>query len=185
MAYDGFAEGVLAPRADVLAQLDEFVRARLRAFYRERFPGDVVDACVAAWPGGSLRDVQARIVAVDAFRARPEYEALAVAFKRAHNITKDVTRSEVSPALLEPGAEQALAEAWRGARALIATATAEGRYQDALAVVATDLRGPIDSFFETVFVMVEDEAIRQNRLGLLAEIADTVSRVAHFHALST
>ncbi|MBK7774231.1 MAG: glycine--tRNA ligase subunit beta [Sandaracinaceae bacterium] len=184
-AYDGFPEGVLAPRAEVLAQLDEFVRARLRAFYRERFPGDVVDACVAAWPGGSVRDVQARIVAVDAFRTRPEYEALAVAFKRAHNITKDVARSEVSPALLEPGAEQALAEAWRGARALIATATAEGRYQDALAVVATDLRGPIDSFFETVFVMVEDEALRQNRLGLLAEIADTVSRVAHFHALST
>ena len=59
------------------------------------------------------------------------------------------------------------------------------RYQDALAVVATHLRAPIDTFFDTVFVMSEDAALRQNRLSLLAEIAGTVSRVAHFHALST
>ena len=40
-------------------------------------------------------------------------------------------------------------------------------------------------FFDKVFVMVDDDALRQNRLNLLAEIADTVSRIAHFHALST
>ncbi|MCB9627163.1 MAG: glycine--tRNA ligase subunit beta [Sandaracinaceae bacterium] len=184
-AYDGFPAGILGPRDEVLAQLDEFVRARLRAFYRERFPGDVVDACVAAWPGASIRDVAARISAVDAFRERPEYEALAVAFKRAHNITREIPRGEVKDALLEAGPERELAEAWRGARARIAAATASGQYQDALAVVATDLRGPIDRYFDSVFVMVEDEALRQNRLSLLAEIADTVSQVAHFHALST
>jgi glycyl-tRNA synthetase beta chain len=183
-AYDGFPDGVLGARDAVLAQLDDFVRARLRAYYRERFPGDVVDACVLAWAGGSVRDVAARIAAVDAFRERPEYEALTVAFKRAHNITRDIPRGDVQDALLEAGPEQALAAAWRGARTRIAEATANARYQDALAVVATDLRGPIDTFFDDVFVMVDDEALRQNRLNLLAEIADTVSRIAHFHALS-
>ncbi|MCA9578770.1 MAG: glycine--tRNA ligase subunit beta [Polyangiales bacterium] len=184
-AYDGFPEGVLGPRAEVLAQLDEFVRARLRAYYRERFPSDVVDACVAAWPGGSLRDVAARIAAVDAFRARPEYEALAVAFKRAHNITRDTVRGDVSDGLLEADAERQLADAFGGARGRIAESTASGRYEDALAVVATELRGPIDRFFDDVLVMDPNEAIRQNRLNLLAEIADTISRIAHFHALST
>ena len=31
---------------------------------------------------------------------------------------------------------------------------------------------------------VEDEAVRANRLRLLATIADTVSQVAHFHLLA-
>ena len=36
------------------------------------------------------------------------------------------------------------------------------------------LREPIDDFFDNVMVMVEDEEIKKNRLGLLKRISDTM-----------
>jgi glycyl-tRNA synthetase beta chain len=106
-----------------------------------------------------------------------------VAFKRAFNITKDSGRGAVEPGLLEDGAERDLAERFATVRDQIREATGERRYADALKLVAKDLGEPIDRFFEEVFVMVDDPKIRENRLRLLGEIADTVNGIAHFHQL--
>ncbi|MGB8332078.1 MAG: hypothetical protein WCE62_18275, partial [Polyangiales bacterium] len=115
----------------------------------------------------------------------PEFEPLAVAFKRAYNNTKESGRGPVDPALLEAGAESALAERFRTVRAGIEQATGARRYADALRLVAKELGAPIDRFFEEVFVMVDDPGVRENRLRLLGEIADTVNSIAHFHQLGT
>ncbi|MBC7171458.1 MAG: glycine--tRNA ligase subunit beta, partial [Polyangiaceae bacterium] len=194
-SYELYAGVELAPRADVLAALEEFFRARLRAFYadrragavedRERFPGDLVDACLGAWSLGSLRDLHARIVAVDAFRRRPEYASLAIAFKRAHNIAKDADAQPHDDTLLEAGAERELAECFGALRPRIEASVSKSDYASALEALANELRAPIDRYFTEVFVMVEEAAVRDNRLRLLKGIADTVTRIAHFHQLST
>lgn len=171
-------------REAILAALEDFFRGRLRAYYRERFPGDVVDACLEAWTLGSLRDLDARIKALDAFRSAPEYNSLAVAFKRAYNIAKDITPGSIDRAKLEAGAEADLHAAFESARGAIEAAVDARRYEDALRTVGVSLRGPIDTFFEKVFVMVDDAALRENRLRLLRSIADTVQRIVHFHLLS-
>jgi glycyl-tRNA synthetase beta chain len=152
---------------------------------KDRHGGDVVDACLGAWDGASVRDLRTRIEAVSGLRDAPEFEALAVAFKRAFNITKDSTRGDVEPALLEDGAERALADRFGTVRDQIREATGERRYADALKLVAKELGAPIDRFFDEVFVMVDDTKVRQNRLRLLGEIADTVNGIAHFHQLGT
>lgn len=182
-AYAGDAE--LAPADEVRASLDEFFRGRIRAMLKDAHGGDVVDAGLGAWDGTSLRDLRSRIEAVSELGAAPEFEALAVAFKRAFNITKESTRGPVDPALLEAGAESALAERFETVRDQIREATGERRYADALKLVAKELGAPIDRFFEEVFVMVDDPRIRNNRLRLLGEIADTVNGIAHFHQLGT
>lgn len=185
-AYDAYgSDAPLAPRERVLAQLDDFFRARLRAFYGERFPGDLVDACLGAWDGRSVRDLDARVRAVARFRELPEYEALAVAFKRAFNIAKDAPAGEAEPALLEEGAERSLAEAFAALRPTVEEAVRDGAYEEALGAVARNLREPIDRFFDEVFVMVDDERLRNNRLRLLGSIARTLTGIAHFHQLST
>ena len=56
-------------------------------------------------------------------------------------------------------------------------AEAEHRYQDALPGLAS-LRGPIDAFFDTVLVMAENEAVRDNRLRLLGRIVDRIQGLA-------
>ncbi len=50
-----------------------------------------------------------------------------------------------------------------------------GKFQEALEEIA-GLRKVVDTFFEKVMVMAEDEAVRKNRLALLSEIA---ARVHH------
>ena len=59
-AYDGFVGKKLKPKADVMKTLDDFVRARFRALYSDKARADVIDACLLAWGGGSVRDLHAR-----------------------------------------------------------------------------------------------------------------------------
>jgi glycyl-tRNA synthetase beta chain len=182
-AYAGVAE--LASAGEVGAALDEFFRGRVRAMLRDEYGGDVVDACLGAWDGRSVRDLRTRIEAVAELREAPEFEALAIAFKRAFNITKESERGAVERGLLEEGAETALADRFDTVRDQIRDATGTRRYADALKLVAKELGAPIDRFFDEVFVMVDDAAVRDNRLRLLGEIADTVNGIAHFHQLGT
>jgi len=46
------------------------------------------------------------------------------------------------------------------------------------------MKKPIDEFFDKVMVMVEDEAIRNNRLALLDEIGQLFLRIADFSKLT-
>lgn len=184
-AYRLYDATKLAPEEDVLSKLDEFFRARLRSHYRERFPADVTEACLGAWDGGSIRDLDARVRAVEAFRGRPEFESLSVAFKRTFNIAKNAPEGDVDRSLLREDAERQLAERFAASRPSIEQAVRAGAYDEALERVARDLREPIDRFFEDVFVMVDDVPVRDNRLRLLGSIARTLTDIAHFHQLST
>ncbi len=56
---------------------------------------------------------------------------------------------------------------------------AERKYQEALEQIAT-LRPHVDLFFDKVMVMVEDPAVRQNRLTLLAWVLHGFSSIADF-----
>lgn len=181
--YGPLAEG----KDDALADLREFFDARLRVWLKDRYPRDLVDACISAWRteagGHSLRDLRDRIEALERLRDTEHYAPLAVAFKRAHNITKDVAARTVDPSLLTEPAEQELGRIFAEVRPLVDARTEAGDYAGALQLVAERLKGPIDTFFDQVFVMVDDPAVRDNRLALLKGIADCVSRIVHFHRL--
>ncbi|MEM7609134.1 MAG: glycine--tRNA ligase subunit beta, partial [Myxococcota bacterium] len=184
LAYDGFGdEAKMAPKGEVLGALDDFMRARLLAHYRESFRTDIVQAAMGAWAGGSLRDLHARITAVEALRGTDAFEALATAFKRAFNITKDAKFAEaVQEDLLEDGAERKLWDAFCSARGQLDARA--GDHEASLRIVAEQLRTPIDAFFDEVFVMADDERVRTNRLTMLGAIADAVSRTVHFHRIA-
>jgi glycyl-tRNA synthetase beta chain len=55
-------------------------------------------------------------------------------------------------------------------------------YGKALGLMIT-LKKPIDDFFDNIMVMVEDESIKNNRLGLLKSIADMMNRIADLGAI--
>jgi glycyl-tRNA synthetase beta chain len=56
-------------------------------------------------------------------------------------------------------------------------------YESAL-LEMTQMKRPIDEFFDGVMVMVEDEAIRNNRLALLDAIGQLFFRIADFSKLT-
>jgi glycyl-tRNA synthetase beta chain len=84
--------------------------------------------------------------------------------------------------LLKESAEQALAEALQAQQAKVLPLFAAGNYEQALMSLA-NLREPVDSFFNDVMVMADDEALRNNRLALLNQLRGLFLRVADLSVL--
>lgn len=153
-------------------QVHHFMLERLRGYCVERgYRPDEFEAVLAVWPG-SLVDFERRLRAVREFRRLPEAESLAAANKRIRNILRkagEAIVANVDDAALVEAAEQALLEAARQAREGILPYLQERDYTAALRRLA-QLRETVDGFFDGVMVMVEDDDLRRNRLGLLAII---------------
>lgn len=178
----------LALTDDARQALQAFLVERLRFLFERR--GFAAEEIASVLPDGTTLDgltpvtVRRRIEAVRAVRSTPDFEPLAALVKRATNIVKDVPRAAsesydvaaLDGVLVEP-AERALAKALGTQRTTIARAAAAGDYTAALAAIA-DLRPVVDQFFTDVFVMVDDPALRQARLTLLAALRDTVLAIA-------
>ncbi|NLE47551.1 MAG: glycine--tRNA ligase subunit beta [Sandaracinaceae bacterium] len=182
-AYALYGDKLELSVEETRAKLLDFFIGRLRVFLRERAPSEIVEACIGAWEKNSLRDLLARVEALLAFRETPAFEALAVAFKRANNIVKDAPEGAHDARLFQEPAERALREAFLGIEEELKERVEARDYSAALQLLGDELRGPIDAFFNDVFVMVDDEQVRSNRLRLLREIADAVNRIAHLHLL--
>lgn len=186
----GQAAEALASRLDAGAAVSEvfdYVMERLTAYYADRgIPSDVVDAVLACRPT-RLTDLDRRVQAVQAFRALPEAEALAAANKRIRNILRQngsATALEVERDLLAESAERDLFEALLAAEAATAPQFQQGHYGAALKHLAA-LRAPVDRFFDETLVMAEDEALRRNRVGVLARLSALFLRIADISRLQT
>lgn len=174
----------------LVAELLQFHWDRLRGYYTEA--GVAVEAFEAVIATGATRpcDIERRLRAVEGFRKLPESEKLAAAHKRVRNILrqarerKEPLAAEVDRALAEP-AEIALLNAMRSLQDAVAPAESsaeQDRYLVALKGLAK-LQGPVDAFFEAVMVMAEDDAVRANRLALLAELDKLCRSVADISCL--
>jgi glycyl-tRNA synthetase beta chain len=170
------------PPEQVTVDVVEFFRGRFVNLLGNEFAGDAVDAAVSAG-FKDLVDVRARIEALAAFKNHPDFEPLAGAFKRVGNIIKEGINATVDPALLQDPAEKALYEAFQAVKSTVDAKVTSGAWLDALTVIAT-LRGPVDTFFDQVMVMAEDQLVRTNRLALLTAIAGMFGRIADFSRIA-
>ncbi|MGL1833183.1 glycine--tRNA ligase subunit beta [Rhodocyclaceae bacterium SMB388] len=184
-AAAGFAPGLLANDGFRTILLD-FMFERLRNQLRDAGHAvDVVDAVLALRPT-RVDVVPAKLEAVVAFRALPEAEALAAANKRIVNLLRkaDDALPELDVALLQQDAEKALVHKVVEVAPLVRSHVDNENYTEALVVLA-GLRVEVDSFFDSVMVMVDEPLLRRNRLALLSRLAGMMNRVADLSRLST
>jgi glycyl-tRNA synthetase beta chain len=127
-----------------------------------------------------------RVQALANARASADFEAIATSFKRIKNILRQaqeksgkLVESRFDPALASDDAERALHQMVEKTAPEVARFRREKDYGAALSEVAK-LRPTLDTFFDTVMVMVEDARVRENRLALLAEILRDFSTIADF-----
>jgi glycyl-tRNA synthetase beta chain len=137
----------------------------------------------------NLSVVLQQLEAVKAFQSLPEAESLAAANKRVVNILKQAETKGESFANAEPGdliepAEMALLEAIRAASAKAAPLYEKGDYKGYLQSFSV-LKAPVDTFFEKVMVMVDDDNLRRGRLALLHDLRESMNRVADLSKLAT
>lgn len=145
---------------------------RFRAWGQEEGITAEMYLAVRARPVTKPLDFARRLRAVKAFAQREEAAALAAANKRVSNILAKQSHdgsTQVKGELLTEEAEKALFHALSTRRDSVAPLFAEGHYMEALDALAT-LREPVDNFFDQVMVMADDEAVRRNRLALLANL---------------
>lgn len=172
---------------DTATAVYDFVVERLRAFCREQYDtrAEVFDAVRERRPV-SLLDFHRRVQAVGSFVSHESAASLAAANKRIGNILRKANYADgaaLNPSLLTSGAEQELHDALCSARIDIEPLLGERRYADALSRLAA-LRDNVDRFFDQVMVMVDDEALKNNRLTLLANLRAIFLEVADISRLS-
>jgi glycyl-tRNA synthetase beta chain len=169
----------------------------LQIFVLERFSGYLKDLgystlqveAVLGRGFDQLSHVPRQLEAVKAFQALPEAESLAAANKRVVNILKQAAtkgesfRNADRNTLKEP-AEITLLDALNIASSKANALFERGDYSGYLKTFAV-LKTPVDAFFDSVMVMVEEEALRKNRLALLTDLREAMNRVADISKLAT
>ena len=177
---------------------EAYVQA-VRGFFRERLEFylrdvlglayDVVNAALAAG-ADDVVDTVARAKAVAKVRPSSDFESISVAFKRMKNILRQAAEAKkkiaepFNPEALKDEEEKKLANAAPGVAKKVKELSASRQYDPALIEISR-LRPPIDAFFDKVMVMVEDEELRAQRLGLLQTLVNEFSSIADFSEIVT
>ncbi|HEX3155254.1 MAG TPA: glycine--tRNA ligase subunit beta, partial [Candidatus Angelobacter sp.] len=171
--------------------MELFFRDRLEFYLRDvlGLAYDVVNATLAAG-ADDVVDAVARAQAVAKVRPSSDFESISVAFKRMKNILRQAAETNkkittpFNPGALKDAEEKKLAEAVPGVAKKVKELSAARQYEPALREISR-LRSSIDSFFDKVMVMVEDENLRAQRLGLLQTLVNEFSSIADFSEIVT
>ena len=160
---------------------------RLRGYITEQgYSADVIDAVFASNVTIPV-DCMARIAAVSEFCQLTQAQSLAAANKRIGNLLRKnkvtLDNITIAPHLLQHHSEQALVTELERVTEVVAPAIAQQQYTVVLTTLAC-LNEPVDTFFNCVMVMDEDERIRQNRLIILHQIRTLFLQVADISYLS-
>jgi glycyl-tRNA synthetase beta chain len=167
------------------------MRERLEFYLRDvrGFSYDVVNSVLAAG-SDDIVDAIARAEAVAAVRGSEDFASISVAFKRMKNILRQAAEmkktiaTEIDPAALSEESEKVLATEIPAVASRVSELRAQKNYGPALVEISR-LRKPIDTFFDKVMVMVDDERVRSNRLALLRNLSENFSNIADFSEIVT
>ncbi len=182
----GAAFGPFKGKAQTDLQI--FFTERMRNYFHERgYSANEVEAVLSLNPV-AITLIPTQLEAVRAFSALPEAASLAAANKRIANMLRQAESKGESfvdadkSALKEP-AEISLFEALQAASRSAKPLFDSGDFAGYLKTFAS-LKGPVDSFFDTVMVMVEDKKLRENRLALLTDMRKAMNRFSDISKLA-
>jgi glycyl-tRNA synthetase beta chain len=169
--------------------LRAFLQDRLKVYLRDNgVRHDMIDAVITPESCNLLTTVR-RVEALGSFLSSDDGKNLLAGTKRAANILaaeeKKGTRvaDAVDASLFRESAEEKLFAAVNQAESEAAKAIQNEDFSAAMRALSV-LREPVDSFFEGVLVNDEDEAVRANRLALLARIRAATGQVADFSKIA-
>lgn len=179
MALECHGKDFTESKDALVKKLTEFTATRLKVHLSSAHATELVDAAMA--PGSDVvPDVVRRVEAIEALRGRPDYEPLIIAFKRVLNITrKQSVETAVNPDLFQEKQEGVLWTAFSDVTSQVDTACDAGDFPGALELL-TSLKPVIDTYFDDVMVMCDDDALRANRLATMAAIGGRFLKIADF-----
>jgi glycyl-tRNA synthetase len=162
-------------------QVLDFIAGRLSVLLKESYRYDVVDAVLAvqsANPASAARAVKQ----LQAWVEREDWETILPGYARCVRIIRSAQSGDrglktVDESQLTEAAEKALYQA------IQTTVHRLPSTVDELLTIVVKLIPAINAFFDKVLVMAEDEAVRQNRLALVGQIANLSHGIADLSKL--
>jgi len=128
-------------------------------------------------------DARRKLEVLPEFTESPDFQQLAIAFKRVRNIAKELPADrfamlEATGLQLTEPAEKALLEEIERRAPIINAAVARGDgYREAFAEAAR-FKPAVDKFFDDVLVMAPDPRVREARLQLLRRLEALILKLA-------
>jgi len=185
------AEKRFDSKVEYTAATAAFLRERLEFYLRDArgFAYDVVNAVLAAG-NDQVVDVIARAEAVTAVRGSEDFASICIAFKRMKNILRQASETKKTVAVqldmdsLIEDAEKAVGTQMLETAVSVQVLRDKRDYIRALTEISK-LRKPVDTFFDKVMVMVDDERVRANRLALMRDLLSEFSTIADFSEIVT
>lgn len=160
-------------KEEVLSHMMEFFKERIKNLFRElgiRY--DVIDAVLSS-KIDDISDMYARAIELNNWLQKDELVEMLTAFNRVSTLAQKSISSTVDKDLLKEEAEIKLYNEFNDTKDKVKELLNQKKYSESLDCFAS-LRPSIDAMFDSVMVMDKDEAIKNNRLGLLKQIYDTM-----------
>lgn len=177
---------VISIEPNLIQELKTFILERLQSYYQGQGLGvDLVHA-VCARQDDWLYDLDKRLHALQTFITLPEAASLSAACKRVNNLLnhagENTLAATINESLLEEGAEKSLFSHINQIKQAVEPLYVSADYGALLKLLAS-LKEPVDAFFDKVMVMADDDAIKANRLALLASLQKLLQGVADISLL--
>jgi len=163
-------------KKELLSSIEEFFIARLKIMLQQNYKYDLIDAvCSAGNPLSDICDVKIRLELLKLLSEKTNFSKFNDAINRIIRIIKDVDMNsiQIDETLFVLEAEKSL---YKESSAIDEKSSA---YEE-LIVALSELEPAISKFFEDVLVMDKDEAVKQNRIMLLASVKAKFSVIADF-----
>jgi glycyl-tRNA synthetase beta chain len=196
--WDISLKELISRALDLLCKELEFdknkVQASILNFFRDRYKNrmltagydtDLIEAIISAG-FDRLSELPSRMNQLKKFiEGSGDFSALALTFKRVSNILKNQEMVfDVNEAMLKDPTESALWTAFKGIKDTIKGLITDKKYIEALNMIA-GLKKPVDDFFDGVEVLTkESDALRNNRVAILQNIAGIFLGLADFSRFS-
>src|SRR5699024_1743492 len=155
--------------------MDFFMRRIKNMFSDKGIRYDIIDAVVHR-DIDDIYDMKIRANKLSEWLDREDSSEALTAFNRVAKLGKDAEDNEVSRDLLTEDEEIRLYNSFNNIEDEVIEYIEQKEYDEALKLLAS-LKEPIDRFFDEVMVMVEDEEIKNNRLGLLKKIYNIMMKI--------
>lgn len=166
--------------------LTQYFQERLKNYYLDKSVPLEQFLAVSALGVDNLVDFQQRLKALNSFGNTEAAKSLSAANKRVLNILKKSNLSlkgSVKQELLEEPAELELVEEMHAKAEKIQSLMINSSYEEVLALLS-ELKVPVDQFFDHILVLHDNKEIRENRLNILAELRGQLMQVADLSQLS-
>jgi len=173
----------------VQEQVVAFLLDRLKSFYGDKnISADVVNSVLACETKQSLSDINQRVTAVAEFAKTDSAESLVKANKRVANILAkneiDLANiAKIDQTLFSQDEESALFNAYQAVIDKLPALVQQSDYQEVLKQLSS-LKDSLDSFFDKVMIMADDEAVKANRIALVSHVRKQFLSVADISVLN-